>query len=71
MAVNLQDVFTLAEELPDDQKAALVVWLLDKIKTHDLTPQERLAVFDSMTIDLGAVSPNYSDRREDWYDDAR
>lgn len=71
MAVNFQDVVKLAEELTDDQKAELVVWLLDKIKTHELTVSERLAVFDSMSVDLGAVLPGYSDRREDWYDDAQ
>ncbi|MCL4250968.1 MAG: hypothetical protein KJ065_22650 [Anaerolineae bacterium] len=71
MAVNFQDVVNLVESLTDDQKAELVVWLLDRIKTHELTARERLAVFDSMTVDLGAVLPGYSDHREDWYDDAR
>ncbi len=71
MAVNLQDVVHLAEELTEDQQAELVVWLLDRIKTRDLTTRERLAVFDSMTLDLGAVLPGYSDRRDDWYENAR
>jgi len=71
MAVNLEEVVKLAEGLTDNQKAALVVWLLDRIKTRELTVSERLAVFDSMTVDLGAVLPGYSDRREDWYEDAR
>ncbi|MCC6617130.1 MAG: hypothetical protein IT320_26895 [Anaerolineae bacterium] len=70
MAVNLQDVVNMAEGLTDDQKAELVVWLLDRIKTHELTAQERQAIFDSMTVDLGPVLPSYSDQREDWYDDA-
>ena len=70
MAVNLQDVVNMAEALTDDQRAELVVWLLDRIKTHELTTQERQAIFDSMTVDLGAVQPGYSDQREDWYDDA-
>lgn len=68
--VNLQDVVSLAESLTEDQQAELVVWLLDKIRTRELTSQERLAVFESMSIDLGAVLPGYSDRREDWYADA-
>lgn len=71
MATNLEEVVRLAEELTDDQKAALAIWLLDRIKSRDLTAKERLAVFDSMTVDLGAVLPTYSDRREDWYEDAR
>jgi hypothetical protein len=69
VAVNLQDVVHLAEELTEDQQAELVVWLLDRIKTRDLTTRERLAIFDSMTLDLGAVLPGYSDRRDDWYED--
>jgi hypothetical protein len=71
VAVNLQDVVHLAEELTEDQQAELVVWLLDRIKTRELTIRERLAIFDSMTLDLGVVLPGYSDRRDDWYDDAR
>jgi hypothetical protein len=71
MAVDLQDVVKLAEALTDDQKAELVVWLLDRIRTRELTVSERLAVFDSLSVDLGAVLPGYSDRREDWYDDAQ
>lgn len=70
MAVRLQDVVELAQELTEDQKAELVIWLLDQIKSREMTPGERLAIFDSMTVDLGAVLPGYSDRREDWYDDA-
>ena len=70
MAVNFEEVVKLAEALTDDQKAELVLWLLDRIKTRELTPQERLAVFNSMTVDLGAVLPGYSDRRDDWYNDA-
>ncbi|MBL8156846.1 MAG: hypothetical protein JNM70_21905 [Anaerolineae bacterium] len=64
MAVQLQDVVELAEALSDDEKAQLVLWLLDRIKSHELAPRERLAVFDSMTVDLGAVLPGYSDRRD-------
>jgi len=55
------------EELTDEQKAKLVIWLIDKIKSRELTPAERRAIFDSMTIDLGAVLPGYSDDRADWY----
>lgn len=70
MVANLQEVVRLAEELPDDQKAELVVWLLDRIKPHELTSKERLAIFDSLSVDLGAVLPGYTDQREDWYEDA-
>lgn len=70
MVANLQDVVRLAEALPNDQKAELVVWLLERIQPHDLTAQERLALFESLSVDLGAVLPGYTDQREDWYDDA-
>ncbi|MBL8153501.1 MAG: hypothetical protein JNM70_04895 [Anaerolineae bacterium] len=56
MAVNLQDVVHLAEGLSDDDKAELVLGLLDRIKSRDLTPRERLAVFDSMTVDRHSCS---------------
>lgn len=62
MAVNFQDIVKMAEELSDEQKAQFVVWLLDKIRTRELTIEERLAVFDSLTVDLGAVLPTCSDR---------
>jgi hypothetical protein len=68
MAIQLAEVVPLVDELTDDDKAELVVWLLERIQTHELTIEERLAVFDSMSIDLGTVQPGYSDRREDWYD---
>jgi hypothetical protein len=67
MIPELQEVVELAETLTDDQKAELVVWLLARIKTRNLSVKERLAVFDSMSLDLGGVLPTYSDRREDWY----
>jgi hypothetical protein len=66
MAANLADIVKLAEELSDGQKAILAVWLLDKINTDTLTVQERLAVFNSMTVDLGGISPEYLDKREDY-----
>ena len=59
----------MAETLNNDQKAELVVLLIEKIKTRELTISERLEVFDLMTVDLGAVLPGYSDRRDDWYND--
>lgn len=69
MAVNFQDVIELVDQLPAQEKAALVVWLLEKIKPQDLTRQERLTVFDSMTLDLGKPASGYTDSREAWYDD--
>lgn len=70
MGSQLDEVIRLVEHLADDQKTELVIWLLEKLKTRELTPEERLAVFDSMRLDLGEVLPTYSDQRSDWYDDA-
>lgn len=71
MDVTLEQVVELADGLTDQDKTELVVWLLGRLKSRNLTAQERLTVFDSMSIDLGSVQPTYSDRREDWYDDVR
>ena len=75
MAVQLnipyETLVTLVEQLPEEQQQDLLRRLLDKARTRQLSKEERKAVFESMTVDLGAVSSAYSDRREDWYDDAR
>jgi hypothetical protein len=68
MASALDEVIRLVENLPDDQKTKLVVWLLEKLKTRELTPEERSAIFDSMSLDLGAMLSSYSDSRADWYE---
>jgi hypothetical protein len=70
MAIELSDVVKMAEHLTDEDKASLALWLLANIRARELTVTERRAVFDAMTLDLGAVLPGYSDHREDWYDDA-
>ena len=73
MAVQLnipyETLLELVEQLPSDKQQDLLVRLLEKTKTRPLNKDERKALFESMTVDLGAVSAQYSDRREDWYDE--
>jgi hypothetical protein len=73
MAVKLnityETLVELVEQLPSDQRQALLARLLEKTKTRPLNVDERKALFESMIVDLGAVSAQYSDRREDWYGD--
>lgn len=59
----------MIEQLPVEQQKDLLMRLLDKSKTYQLNNEERKKLFHAMIIDLGKVSPEYSDRREDWYDD--
>jgi hypothetical protein len=60
---------SLVEKLPNEQQRDLLLRLLDKTKNQPLSVDERLALLDSMVVDLGPVLPGYSDRREDWYGD--
>ena len=73
MAVQLdipyETLVALVEQLSDEQQQDLLHRLLDKARTRQRSKNERLALLESLTIDLGAVSPDYSDRREDWHGD--
>jgi len=67
--INYDEVVRLAEQLPPHEQRALVVHLQELAEHHNLTRDERKMLFESMALDLGTVSPDYSDRREDWYGD--
>lgn len=69
--VSFDQIVELVERLPQEQQHSLLVHLLGKSQTRPLSSDERKALFDSMMVDLGTVTPTYSDRREDWYDDGR
>lgn len=73
MAVQLnipyETLVELVEQLSPEQQQNLVMRLLDKTKAHPLSKAEWKTLFESMTVDLGEVSPQYTDRRADWYDD--
>jgi len=68
MAVEFEHVVAMVEQLSESEQKALFVRLLQKTHRRLLNVDERRLLFDTMRVDLGAVSPEYSDRREDWYD---
>jgi hypothetical protein len=69
LSIDYEQVVALVEQLSPEQQTDLLTRLLEKSKMRQLTSQERKALLESITIDLGAVLPGYSDRREDWYGD--
>ncbi len=69
LTIDYEQLVALIEPLSPEQQTDLLARLLEKSKTRQLTSQERKALLESMTIDLGEVLPGYSDRREDWYGD--
>lgn len=69
LSIDYEQVVALVEQLSPEQQTDLLVRLIEKSKTRRLTGQERKAVLEAMTLDLGAVVLGYSDRREDWYSD--
>ncbi len=69
LSIDYEQLVALVEQLSPEQQTDLLARLLEKSRTRQLTSQERKALLESMTIDLGEVLPGYSDRREDWYSD--
>lgn len=69
--VSYEEVVRLAEQLGPLEQEALIEHLQKIAQQRQLTIKERKALFESLITDLGSVSSNFSDRREDWYDDQR
>ena len=67
LEIHYETLMSLVDQLPEEDRHNLLMHLLTEAKAQHLTSAQRLALFDTMTVDLGTVSPNYSDRREDWY----
>lgn len=67
--ITYAEVVKFAEQLPPHELNALIEHLEELARQRQLTVEERLALFKSMTVDLGPVSPNFSDKRADWYGD--
>lgn len=67
--ISYETLLALVEQLPSSQQQDLLMRLLEKARSRQLDPGERKALFESMMVDLGEVSAEYSDRRADWYDD--
>jgi hypothetical protein len=65
MSIEFEQVVELAEQLSEEEQKALFIRLLQKPENRPLSIEERKALFASMTLDLGEVSAEYSDRRED------
>jgi hypothetical protein len=65
--LSYETVIDLVEQLPFEEQKTLLFHLLGKAKNHRLDKDERKKLFHSMVVDLGKVSPAYSERREDWY----
>lgn len=69
--VSYEEVVRLAEQLGPLEQEALIEHLQKIAQQRQLTIKERKALFESLITDLGSVRSNFSDRREDWYDDQR
>lgn len=67
--VAYEQVIRLVDQLTPQEQEALVAYLQDRATHRRLTTGERRALFESMTVDLGPVSPDVSLRRADWYGD--
>ncbi len=67
--VSYSEVVKLVDQLTPQEQRALFAYLQERAHYRQLTAQERTALFDSLIVDLGPVSPDFSDRREDWYGD--
>lgn len=64
-----EQVIRLVEQLTPQEQEALAAYLQERAKNRRLTTGERKALFESMIVDLGPVSPDVSLRRVDWYGD--
>jgi lipoprotein NlpI len=62
-SVTYERVIRLAEQLTPQEQEALVAHLQQLAQQRQLTKQERKALFASMIVDLGPVSPDFSFRR--------
>lgn len=64
-----EEVIRLVEQLSPQEQESLAAYLQEHAKYRRLTTRERKALFDSMTVDLGRVLPDFSLRRAEWYGD--
>jgi hypothetical protein len=67
--VNYQEVVRLAEQLGPVEQEALIEHLQKIAQQRQLTAKERKTLFNSLITDLGPVSKDFSDRRQDWHGD--
>ena len=67
--VSYDTIVKLVGRLTAAQQRTLLLHLLRELDPTSLSPEDKIRLLHSMSIDLGPISLGYSDRREDWYDD--
>lgn len=68
-SIFYEDVVSLVDKLTPEEQQAIVRHVLEKPTKKKLSPEEFQALLESMSLDLGPLPANWSDRREDWYGD--
>ncbi len=69
LSIPYETLVELVDQLDAEQKRQLVAHLSEGAQSRKLTAEEKISISRSMTLNLGPISPNFSDRREDWYGD--
>lgn len=69
LQIPYETLVELVDQLPQEQKDALIQHLQGVAQQRQLTREERLALFEA-SIRSNPVNQEPSIRREDWYDDA-
>ncbi len=69
LSIPYETLVELVDQLDAEQKRQLVAHLSEGAQSRKLTAEEKIAISRLMTLNLGPISPNFSDRREDWYGD--
>ena len=70
LTVSYDALLGLVDQLPPEERGALLRHLLDQVERRALTDEEWLAAFRACMIDR-PIREVPSARREDWYDDGR
>jgi hypothetical protein len=72
LTLEYETLIELVDQLSEAQQQDLLQRLQEKVNHRELSREDKRALLNAMAIDLGEVSPDYSDRRADWYgDDSR
>ncbi|HLY24896.1 MAG TPA: hypothetical protein VKQ72_01060 [Aggregatilineales bacterium] len=68
LSIPFETLVSLVEQLPESEKKNLI----ERVKVHatasELSPEQKIALFESMAIDAEVIEVP-SVRREDWYGD--
>lgn len=66
--ITYEQLVELVEQLPAEEQHDLLRHLLKQPQKHQLTPEEKLALYHASIISV-PVNEEPSIRREDWYGD--